>query len=288
MSRIVWLASYPKSGNTWLRILLSNFQLDNGQPVDINALDVGRVASDRKSFDSTLGIASADLTEEEIEYYRPEAYRCLAARSAETLYIKIHDAYTLTSASEPLIPADVTRGAIYMTRNPLDIAVSWAYHFTIPVEASVERLGLETTTLAGNPGCLKTQLKQRLLSWSRHVSSWLDQRSIPVHIMRYEDMCLRPIETFTAAVRFLGWAEDMDRVRRAVAFSSFEVLRQQEEARGFKERLPGAASFFRHGRTGAWRAHLTEEQVARVICAHGPAMRRLGYLSESGCVEAAQ
>jgi hypothetical protein len=285
MSEIVWLASYPKSGNTWLRVFLANFQRDTGQPVEINSLDVGALAVDRKLFDSALGVASSDMTPEEIECCRPEVCRHLAARSAATLYITTHDAYTFTSAGEPLIPADVTRGAIYVARNPLDVAVSFAHHFIKPVEAAVERLGMEHTIGDGAPGRLRTQLRQRLLSWSRHVLSWLDQRIIPVHVMRYEDMSLRPIETFSGAVRFLGWEEDVDRIHRAVMFSSFETLRQQEQSQGFKERQPGVSSFFRQGRAGGWHEVLTEEQVARIISDHGPVMRRLGYLAESGCVE---
>jgi aryl sulfotransferase len=173
-----------------------------------------------------------------------------------------------------------------MTRNPLDVAVSFAHHFTKTLDAAIDGLSMETMTLSASSGRLKVNLRQRLLSWSRHVSSWLDQREIPVHLMRYEDLSCRPIETFTAAVRFLGWTEDIDRVRRAVAFSSFDVLRRQEESRGFKERLPKAPSFFRRGRTGSWREVLTEEQVARVIGAHGPLMRRLGYLPDGECKEA--
>jgi len=288
MSRIVWLASYPKSGNTWLRVFLTNFQRDSGRPVDINALEFGTEASDRNLLDSALGVESADMTEDEIEEQRPAASRCLAARSARTLYLKTHDAFRLTCVGEPLIPADVTRGAIYITRNPLDVAASFAHHLDKSVEETIERLARETMTLEGSGTRLVVKLRQRLLSWSTHVLSWLDQGIIPVHLMRYEDMSLRPVETFTEAVRFLGWPDDVDRVRRAVTFSSFDVSRQQEQAGGFKERIPGTASFFRMGRTGAWRETLTSQQVERVIRDHSPVMRRLGYLSEIGYVEAGQ
>jgi len=268
---------------------MANFHRDNGQPVDINsinALEAGTTAvSDRNLFDGALGVESSDMTEEEIECCQPEASRHMALRSSRTLYVKTHDAYLSTSACEPMFPADVTRGAIYVTRNPLDIAVSYAHHLGKTVEEAIERLALETATLSRSADGLSTQLRQRLLSWSRHVSSWLDQSAIPVHVMRYEDMSRRPAETFAGAVRFLGGADDADRIRRALTFSSFDVLRLQEQTRGFKEKPPGVASFFRQGQADAWRAVLTEEQVARVIGDHGPVMRRLGYLSEHGALE---
>jgi hypothetical protein len=285
MSRIVWLASYPKSGNTWLRAFLTSFQYDNRGPVDINSLLARAWASDRSLFDQASGVESSDMTEEEIECYRPDVYRHLAARATETIYLKTHDAFTFTSSGDSLIPADVTHGAVYVVRNPLDVAVSFAHYLTTTTDEAIQRLARETMTLCGNPDCLKPQVKQRLLSWSRHVSSWLDQKTIPIHVMRYEDMSLRPIETFAAAARFLGWEDDVARVRRAVAFSSFEVLRGQEQSHGFKERVPGVAAFFRRGRVDGWRDVLTEEQASRIVADHGPVMRRLGYLSETGSIE---
>src|SRR5437762_11601608 len=111
MSQIVWLASYPKSGNTWLRAFLVNFQADSGQPADIHALQFGQNAAFREPLDLALGIESSDMTAEEIERYRPQAYRSTVANRSETLFLKIHDAYTST-AGEPLVPADVTCSAI--------------------------------------------------------------------------------------------------------------------------------------------------------------------------------
>jgi aryl sulfotransferase len=288
VSEIAWLASYPKSGNTWMRIFLANFQRDVGQPININSIEPGPLTVQRALFDSVLGVASSDMTQEEIERWRPAACRHMAARSASTLYVTTHDAWRVTSAGEPLIPADVTRGALYIVRNPLDVAVSFAHHFAIPVEEAVKTLGRKNASLGPRPERLRTQLSQRLMSWSDHVLSWLEQQTIPVHVMRYEDMSLRPVETFGDAVCFLGWPEDVHRVRRAVEFSSFRILREQEVTHGFRERQPEAASFFRQGKTGGWREVLTEEQVARIISDHGPVMRRLGYLSENGCVQASQ
>ncbi len=74
--RIVWLASYPKSGNTWMRAFLSNYLADGDKPVDINSLDTGGpIASARTIFDEAVGVEASDLTQDEIERYRPRVYR---------------------------------------------------------------------------------------------------------------------------------------------------------------------------------------------------------------------
>jgi hypothetical protein len=90
------------------------------------------------------------------------------------------------------------------------------------------------------------------------------------------------MEAFTETIRFLGFDDDQERVRRAVAFSSFETLRDQELKRGFREKPSGEGSFFRSGRAGGWRGMLTEQQAERLIRDHGGVMRRLGYLPEAG------
>jgi sulfotransferase family protein len=282
VNQIVWLASYPKSGNTWLRVFLTNFVRNDGPPADINALEMQANAASRHVVDHALVVECSDLTEDELAWYRPEAYRILAGRSHQTLYLKIHDAYTRSADGEPLIPADVTRGAVYLVRNPLDVAASLAHHHATTLDRTIELMGSEDGALVSGQTRLAAQLKQRLLTWSQHVLTWVDQTAIPVHLMRYEDMLGQPVETFSAALRFLGLPDDADRVRMAVGFSSFQHLRDQEQAHGFTEKPHKAESFFRLGRAGSWRESLTEAQIGKIIEDHGAVMRRLGYLTQDG------
>ena len=282
MNQIVWLASYPKSGNTWVRAFLANFQCDDEQPVAINALEVIPHAGRRDLFDQGTGIESSDLTPDEIDCYRPAAYRLAALEAPETLLLKIHDAYTLTPKGEPLAPTDVTRGAIYALRNPLDVAVSYSYHSGTPIDYTIRFMADDKAELAESIHHGQRQLRQKLLSWSEHVLSWTQQTELPVHLMRYEDMLSRPVPVFEAAVRLIGWQADPLRVARTVQRVAFENLQAQERAFGFEEKPLGMESFFRHGKAGGWRTELNHDQIAQIIQDHGEVMRRFGYLSETG------
>ncbi|HEX4278872.1 MAG TPA: sulfotransferase domain-containing protein [Bryobacteraceae bacterium] len=285
MRNIVWLASYPKSGNTWLRAFLTNFQSSADVPADINDLGAARFASTRCTADEALGIESSDLTWEEIDCYRPAIYRYLAAQSHDLLFVKSHDAYTLNCNTEPIIPADVTMAGVYVVRNPLDVAVSLAHYRGIPPDDAIDQMASETATLSGHRERLSFHLRQTLLSWSRHALSWIDQHAIPLHVIRYEDMSRRPLETFRGLIQFLGLPDDVEKINRAVAFSAFDKLRQQELESGFREKPVETAAFFRRGRAGAWKETLTNEQVGRLVRTHEAVMRRLGYLSEAGFPE---
>src|SRR6266404_570942 len=125
---IWWLASYPKSGNTWLRAILAS--LISGKPVDINAMAfLGPHAASRSRFDHALGVDSASLSDEQELNLRPRVYEILAAEAEQPLYCKTHDACLPTPNGEPLFPAAATRGAIYVVRDPRAVAVSFG-HFT--------------------------------------------------------------------------------------------------------------------------------------------------------------
>lgn len=283
MNGIVWLASYPKSGNTWFRTFLTNFLRDADEPANINALDGGPIASARIPFDEAVGYDSGEMTFDEIDALRPEVYLQQAREAKETMFCKIHDAYTFLPDGRPLIPPEATACALYFVRNPLDVAVSFAHHSghdrfgrVIRHMADAENSFCDTTAIEVN------QLRQKLLSWSGHVRSWADAPGIRVRVLRYEDMKLRPEETFGGAVRFAGLPDDAARVKKAIEFSRFEEVKKQEEKHGFGEKMPRAKSFFRKGEIGSWREVLTPEQVARVIADHTDVMRRFGYLDDAG------
>lgn len=282
MNRIVWLASYPKSGNTWFRVFIANLTSDSDQPIDINALHTGGIASARDPFDRYAGVEASDLTAEEIDRLRPEVYLQMAADAEETRYQKVHDAYTLSSAGRPLFPAEATRGVLYFLRNPLDVAVSYAHHSGRDADTAIRWMGQGEHCMCGGPRRLSSQLRQRLLTWSGHVLSWIDQGAFPVCVVRYEDMRFDTEATFTRAARFAGLPDDPERVRRAIELSSFEELQRQESEHGFNERMPRADSFFRKGQVGSWRESLSGEQAARIIADHRPVMARFGYLDDDG------
>lgn len=281
MGGIYWLASYPKSGNTWFRTFLQNLQEDSKQPVDINELSTGNIASGRGWLDEVLGFDTAELDPNEVDRLRPEVYRW-SLRDDEIGYHKIHDAYTYTLDDEPLVSREATLGALYILRNPLDVAPSYANHNHSTIDDAITRMGESKHALCRSRKSLPNQVQQQLLTWSKHVLSWVDAPGLNCLVIRYEDMLNDPVATFTRAARFLHLPDDSARVEKAIRFSEFKVLARQEEENGFKERPPKTERFFRQGKSGGWRDKLAPEQVERIVADHGEVMRRFGYLDERG------
>lgn len=281
MGGIYWLASYPKSGNTWLRTFLHNLRRDGDDPANINSPDDSLIASACSWIDDVLGFDIDDLTPEEVDRLRPEVYRW-ATNDGETQFHKIHDAYTLSTDGEPIVSRAGTLGAVYLVRNPLDVSESLANHFNCTLDRAIAFMGDETSVLTSRRGESNLQVRQRVLSWSGHVTSWIDAPGLHREVLRYEDMLARPIETFGRAAAFLGLPTETSRIEKSIRFSEFSELSRQETEQGFEERPAHTATFFQRGEAGAWRDHLSADQVARVIADHGPTMRRLGYIDSFG------
>ena len=281
MAGILWLASYPKSGNTWMRIFLTNYLQNGEQPANINHLDGGPIASARDIFDDLVGVEASDLTLEEQEILRPQVYLQFSESLQENEFLKVHDAYTLNSLGLPLFPPAASSGVLYILRNPLAIAPSLANHINKSVDTAIRVLNNEKRHKENRLAGLGAQLPQRWLSWSEHVSSWANAPGQRVLLVRYEDLKQKPFEAFRAIIRFAGLEDDDVRIRKAIAFSSFEQARKQEQEQGFRERIR-QTTFFRKGETGAWKSELTREQIERILAVHTETMHRYGYLDSAG------
>lgn len=279
---IYWLASYPKSGNTWMRILLSNLLYPEKAPVDINAIPATRFSVvTRPFFDETTGLFSSDLTFEEIDKLRQDVCRSWLKKNKEVTFLKIHDAYLTDETKHSVIPEDISLGVIYVVRNPLDVAVSYAHHVDRSLDKTIDLMCQKNASLCRNPRRLQLQLPQRLLSWSGHINSWLNS-PLATHLVRYEDLLRDPLSTCAEIVAFLGFEFNQSQIETAIRHSTFERLQQQEVCAGFVERMIPTQTFFRSGTVGNWKKSLAGRQVDRLISEHHQWMSRLGYLDENG------
>ncbi len=278
MASIIWLASYPKSGNTWVRAFLTNYLRDGLEPADINDLEGGQVAANRHLFDEFVGIEASDLLPHEVRQLRPAAYAQLAQEREGTIVLKVHDPYDGPDGI-PLFPPHVG-SVIYVVRNPLDVAVSLAHHSDWPVERVVASM-CQGFSAASHGERLHEQLEQRLPPWGEHVRGWIEApRPGPIHVVRYEDLVRTPATAFRAMLESMAIEVTDERLSRAIEFSRFDALRSQEEAKGFRERPPHLRAFFRSGRIGEGRQVLTVTQVRDLIATHSDMMRRFRYLDE--------
>jgi hypothetical protein len=276
---IIWLASYPKSGNTWLRAFLANYLTDPAEPVAINDLPTHVVGDNLVlHYEKLTGKSAAELTEADFARLRPRVHEWFARSRPQDVFVKTHNTVRKMDGV-PLITPSATAAAVYVLRNPLDVAVSFAHHYQVTYARAVDSLCSDDYVLPSSNGLLP----QYLGSWSRHVESWTGAPGFTLHVLRYEDMQADPVRAFGRLVRFLGMPKDRVRLKKAIQFSAFRELSGQERSARFVESRPdGKSAFFRAGRSGAWQRILTEKQAETLADKHQDAMIRMGYLTENG------
>ena len=281
--KIFWLASYPKSGNTWTRAFLTNLLKDESNEFDINNLIGGPIASARSLVEDYIGMESTDFTVNELEALRPESLRYFAQNlQKEKWFMKTHDAYTFLPDGSPLIPTDISLGALYLVRNPLDVSVSFANHNGITIEEMIPLMSKSTYSFCATKKGVRNQLQQKLLSWGEHYQSWVNQSEIPVLVIRYEDLKAAPFQTFKKIVTFFQLDKSDDQIQQALYACEFDKLKKEEKKVGFKEKNKRGGDFFRKGKSGSWREELSTKQVDTLLNDHRVAMQALDYLTPKG------
>lgn len=273
MGKIIWLASYPKSGNTWVRIFLANLFSGSDEPVDINGLDqFCSSLTARALYDSLAGRPARDLSPRDVLALREKIQQVFCDNCAESGFLKTHSRFG-SQFGLALISPEHTAGAIYVVRNPIDVAVSSSKHFGVKAEDMVRHMADPEMRTADND----RHVMDYIGSWSQHVASWTLPPHPKVHVVRYEDLYADPERSFGDIVKFLGLQPPPGRVERCIKYSSFDALADQERRAGFRERSSNAPAFFRHGQPGEGRETLSPELIASIIAAHRPQMERFGY-----------
>jgi hypothetical protein len=276
MGNIIWLASYPKSGNTWVRAFIHHLFRNADEPLNINEIGGGTISTSDTQlrwFKSLDRRPPKDWSREDIDRMRPEVHRLIAQSYPGTVFCKTHSPL-LHSRGFPTVNLEVTAGAIYIVRNPLDIAVSYANFQGLDLDMAIRLMNTTNFELPNGP----ENVSQPLGSWSQHVASWTARPNERLLVLRYEDMLEAPRKAFGRLVQFLGVTADAERLDRAIKHVSFREMRDQEERHGFNERSPAQERFFRAGTAGQWREAFTEQQVETLVGAHEEQMKRFGYL----------
>ena len=269
LRRIIWLASFPKSGNTWTRSFLAQYFMPPGEAPDINNLRRFTTADVRQDFfDKAAGRPFQAADFEEWLAVRQKAVRLIAASKQGHHFVKTHcriDRF----ANMPLIQPEVTAAAIYIIRNPFDVAPSYARHLGLSIDDAITNMAFE-----GAMNVTPANIFEVIGRWDAHVASWIDAPGLPLHVMRYEDMTADAERSFRGLLGFLRAPVQDGKLRKAIRATSFKALKKQEQEKGFIERPPQMESFFAKGQAGAWREDLTPAQVARIREEFLPAIKR--------------
>ncbi|MEO1721879.1 MAG: sulfotransferase domain-containing protein [Pseudomonadota bacterium] len=270
---LYWLASYPKSGNTWTRIFLANYLFDRTTPMPINQVHrIGMGDAIPKAYAPFASGRFDPSDQQQALEIRLRFLRSLASGEADLMFVKTHNARRRAHGHE-LIPPKLSRGVAYIIRHPLDVACSYARHYATSPDDACLALSREDHVILG----AEDAVTQYLGNWSDHVRSWTQPRDLPVLVLRYEDLLADPRAGFRRLLEHIGVPVVDERLERAVRFSSFDEVRSQEDKGGFIEKSQSAERFFHGGGSGEWRDKVSLKRASAVATEHRAVMERYGY-----------
>ena len=258
-----------------MRSFLHNLINADDEPLSINSLNSFiKGESSALLYRQFTDLSPTDLNLEKLAALRPKVHHLLINDKPDNVFVKTHS-FLGQSFDVPTITPEVTAGAIYIVRNPLDICISLANHIGKSIDEVIEWMGKDTV---GESNEYKVMELWR--SWSANVLTWTKYPQKEILVVRYEDLQEDKAESFGAVVKSLGLDFPESKIQKAIKFSSFEIMRNQEDKERFKESSPHSRRFFRKGIKGEWKEKLTKDQVDRLVEDHYEQMKLFGYLPD--------
>jgi len=289
---IIWLASYPKSGNTWLRTILNQllFSKDRKENKVFENLDVITSYPQKKHFKNiseklTLSefkdqeeviknwITSQDIInlDNKIKFFKTHNFACKRYNEDDK------KSYSFTDLNNTL-------GVMYIVRDPRNIITSLKYHFSLKDYDAAFKMMDSTHTWLGDDD--EDAVPQALASWDKHFDSW---NRFPKNflLIRYEDLLnntKNEIKKITKYLnKFFDIKENDEIINTIIKNTSFSNLKKQEDDQGFVESILDENTnekkkFFHLGPENKWENLLNEEIINKIEKRFGSTMKKLGYL----------
>ena len=246
-----YLASYPKSGNTWCRVFITELLRLSGKPesdeLNLNRdVETGVIASSWHWLNDQLGINTCDISFAESDPLRWRAVETALLFADGGRFHKVHDAFrSPDSQDRPVVSTSSCKGVVYILRHPEDVAVSLSHFFSWDLVRCLSFLLDPFAALVPNENHGGHQVRQFMGRWDQHVLSWVDQQQIPVLVIRYEDILSKGPETFMYLAKFIDLPHTPDLINKALENTSIDRLKKlEDELGGFDEKPQGCDRFF--------------------------------------------
>ena len=271
--KIFWVASYPKSGNTLMRAMLSSLFFSQKGKYSNELLDwiesfetCARLKFIEK--ENPQDIKKINNLKILSKYWKEMQSEKRFNIKESFCFIKTHSALTNIFGNE-FTNEKLSRGLIYIVRDPRDILLSWSKHRNKSIDDTLDfMLNVDSTIAYNDIHFLKDQnLRplQYISSWNAHVSSWKNLE-VPKMIIRFEDLIEKKQDVLKKIINFFTFEYGIsinnikEKTENILKTTDFNFMQMLEEKFGFKEAL-NHTKFFNIGKKNQWKDQLTLHQT---------------------------
>jgi len=286
---IIWLSSYPKSGNTLLRSMISAYFFTQDGNFNFKTLNKINQFPDFKLF-KNYGINTSDHIEIVKNYINVQ--RQINTKDKNSIrFIKTHSGLRNINGY-PFTDLNNSLGAIYIVRDPRSVAKSYANHNQMSLERASDRMLEDKATLGGlkNPINEADKILTHMGSWSSNYESWKVFKKYNRYLLvKYEDMIKNKERTFVTIIKFIHKLADLkftidgDKLKNILQTTSFEYMQKAEKNFGFEESVKTKKdseknTFFKYGPNINTPESLPAEIKNKLEVSLKKEMEELGYL----------
>jgi len=268
---IIWLASYPKNGNTWLRSLISayyytkdGFFLSDQQ---LNYISQFPVKKYLEGFDYNL-----NLPGDTSRFWIAAQEKINTDKKIK--FFKTHNALVRLGQNN-FTNQKNTLGGIYIVRDPRNVLNSMSRHFQLNYEKALDVMQDQNNFTYDFKKKNDYSDYQFISSWEKNYQSWKNNNLMPIKFLKYEDLLKETFFVFKEIVDFIDKISNnkkgfsREKAKNAVRSTSFENLKKIEENKGFNESIISRENkkkipFFYLGPKNNWKKNFDSEFIGKL------------------------
>ena len=277
---IIWLASYPKSGNTWLRSLLSAYYYSKNGNFNFELLKNIDVYPQQKYFDVKI-----DKPGEINSYWDISQEKIINKKKIKIL--KTHNSLLELNGKNFTKP-QYTLGIIYIVRDPRNVITSLKNHYDLDYEQSLDFMLNEKKYIYDIREKNDYADFHFLSSWSNHYKSWINNNLFKKMVIKYEDLENDTFKTLKNLIIYINSLfqvnEKIDEIKinNCIKTTNFEILKNKEKKEGFSENAYSKKKnkkidFFNLGPKNKWREVVPKELHEKINNTFREDLKNLKY-----------
>ncbi len=276
---IIWVASYPKSGNTWVRAFLTSYYYTKDGSYDPKQL------IQIPDYPNPKILGKKFIKDNTVHLYWGESQKKLI-KDNKVVFLKTHNAL-VKIGNYPFTTPEYTCGVIYIVRDPRNVITSLKNHMDFNSYDDALSFMKDKNIILTNREKVFSR-NQFLSSWRINYTSWTKMNKFKKLVIKYEDMLKKPEETFKQLISFTNFLSnhqryiDLNKFKKALATTSFENMKKSEVEGKFIENVNSPLNnlkreFFHLGPKNDWKKLLDSKILDKMNEYYSEDLKKLGY-----------